>query len=332
MSLRLSRTFAVLAVSTALTVPALAYGGMAMPYYEPPAQAFWDQAIAPNGAEVERLLRAATMSRGQADNLAGQDVDADGSTRQALYDEAIGALRQARRLDPTHQGVLLQLGLALEARGDGAGALEALGALDPTQDTGPEAATAMGRVYLRAGQLPEALRYLRSATSRASGWSYDVQSLYALALAQAGRLADGIDLLAPLIARAGYAPILYLTLASLYDRDEQLGRAYDTLTKMQSAMGSGGSASAQQAIGVLQLPTPERQYLLALAYETGGQLAEARTAWLNYAALGPRAHYAGRAEAHAAAIDAMLAARHAAKPAATKPKRAAPSRGARGTP
>lgn len=320
MSPRLPRVLALVTLSATLASNAVAYGGMGMPYYTPPQQNFWDTAVAPNGAEVERLLRAGSMSRGQADNLLSQDVDADGSTRRALYDEAIGALRQARRLDPKHQGVLLNLGLALEARGDGDAALEVLGALDPETDTGPDAATAMGRIYLRAGQMPEALRYLRTATARATSWSYDVQCLYAVALAQAGRVADGIDLLAPLLSRGGYAPLLYLTLASLYDRDEQLAKAYDTMAKMQSMMGSGGPASAQQALGALAMPTPERQYLLALAYEAGGQLAEARTAWLNYAGLGPRARYAGRAEGHAAAIDKLLADRLASKAATAKAK------------
>ena len=192
MSSRLPRTLAIVIFGSALTSQAVAYGGRGMGGYypQPQQQTFWETAVAPNGAEVERLLRAGTMSRGQADNLLSQDVDADGSTRRALYDEAIGALRQARRLDPTHQGVLLNLGLALEARGDGDAALEVLSALDPDQDTGPDAATAMGRIYLRAGQLPEALRYLRSATARATSWSYDVQCLYAVALAQAGRVAD----------------------------------------------------------------------------------------------------------------------------------------------
>jgi hypothetical protein len=110
-----------------------------------------------------------------------------------------------------------------------------------------------------------------------------------------------------------YAPLLHIALASLYDRDEQLGKTYDALQRMISQMGSGAAGSAQSAIAALKLPSPEKTYMLALAYEAGTQWAEARTAWLNYAAMGPRARYRGRAEAHVVAIDTLLAERKAGK-------------------
>lgn len=276
-------------------------------------QTFWDSAIEPGGNEVSRLVRDASSMRQQADNLANADTDASGAVRRGLYDEAIGALRAARRLAPKNDAVLLQLGLALEGRGQGRAAIEALTQLPATPEGSAEADLALGRVYLGAGDLPEALRYLRRAVTRTAGWAFDAQVVYASALAQAGRVSDAIDLLAPLVVRGGYAPLLYIALASLYDRDEQLGKAYEVLQRMNSQMGSGAAGSAQSAVAVLKLPSPEKTYMLALAYEAGSQWGEARTAWLNYAAMGPRARYAGRAEAHVAAIDKLLAERKAGK-------------------
>ena len=288
-----------------------AYGG---DYYPTADQTFWEGAIEPSGTEVNRLLRDATSMRQQADNLANADTDASGEVRRGLYDEAIGALRAARRLAPKNEGVLLQLGLSLEGRGLGRSAIEVLGQLPSVVEGNAEADLALGRVYLGAGELGEALRFLRRAVSRAGSYSYDAQVVYASALAQAGRLSDAIEVMAPLAARGGYAAVLHIAAASLYDRDEQLGKAYDALARMNSQMGSGAASSAQSAVAALKLPSPEKTYMLALAYEAGSQWGEARTAWLNYAAMGPRARYAGRAEAHVAAIDKLQAERKVAKP------------------
>lgn len=314
MSVRLLAAGAALA-SLTLVRPAPARADRMYGDYYPAMsdQAFWDSAIEPGGNEVNRLVRDATNMRQQADNLANSDTDASGAVRRGLYDEAIGALRAARRLAPKNDVVLLQLGLALEGRGLGRAAIEALGQLPVTTDGNAEADLALGRVYLGAGELPEAIRYLRRAVSRTGGWGFDAQVVYASALAQAGRVSDAIDLLAPLAVRGGYAPLLHIALASLYDRDEQLGKTYDALQRMISQMGSGAAGSAQSAIAALKLPSPEKTYMLALAYEAGTQWAEARTAWLNYAAMGPRARYRGRAEAHVVAIDTLLAERKAGK-------------------
>ena len=305
---------ALLGLSLLAPSPATA-DRMGYDFYAPADQTFWEAAIEPSGNEVGRLLRDATGLRQQADNLANADTDATGATRRQLYDEAIGALRAARRLAPKNEALLLQLGLALEGRGDGRAAIEALSQLPSIGDGNAEADLALGRVYLNAGDLTEALRFLRRAVSRPGGWSYDAQVVYASALAQAGRLSDAIEVVAPLAVRGGYAPILHIAVASLYDRDEQRGKAYDALARMNSQMGSGAASNAQAAVMGLKLPSPEKTYMLALAYESGTQWGEARTAWLNYVALGPRARYAGRAEAHVAAIDKLLAERKVVKPA-----------------
>ena len=103
-------------------------------------------------------------------------------------------------------------------------------------------------------------------------------------------------------------PVLWLALAVSYDREEQLSAAYQVVEQLQSSMSTEYGRQLQQAIATIDfVPALDRRYYQAFLYETAGYLTEARGEWLNYAAGGEHAPFRGRALAHVAEIDRMLA-------------------------
>ncbi len=100
---------------------------------------------------------------------------------------------------------------------------------------------------------------------------------------------------------------MLLALAVACDRDEQVGRAAETLEKLISMLAGTGSrlGTLPDNIGVIYAPAIDQHYFEALLLEAGGHLAAARAAWMAYARAYPAPRFRERALAHVAEIDRM---------------------------
>ncbi|MCE9573565.1 MAG: hypothetical protein K8W52_10450 [Deltaproteobacteria bacterium] len=272
---------------------------------------YWADLVDPHGDEIRLITDKAAQLQGQASNLALYDSDPTGVQRARLLDDAYGMLRYARRLAPHNATVLLALGRVADDGGRVAAAVEALEAYTRETDAVlPDASLRLGKLYLRLGDPERAVRSLRGVRADTSGGA---GPLYlAAALTAAGRVDDATDALDRLVggpnASVSDMPVLWFALAVTYDRDEQLSAAYRVVEQLQSAMGTEYGRQLQQSITAIDfVPALDRRYYQAFLYETAGYLTEARAEWLNYAAGGARAPFRGRALAHVAEIDRMLA-------------------------
>jgi tetratricopeptide (TPR) repeat protein len=284
---------------------------------DPDRGVFWRDVIEPHKEELDLIRAKARYYLNSADQgMSSYDFEQAPRTHERIYREIYGMLRYARRLAPGDVEVLALLGRTADAIGKTREAIEALQMA--VQIAGPERAGIevtgrLGAIYLRLGQLDDAIRYLKLAQSPiATGLPITAHALIDLstALALDGEMSDAIDLLsnslpAALPAYSGEAVLVDFALAVQYDRDEQPSAAFDVIDHLETALqGQGLVATVQNAmVGMRFAPAEDEHYFHALLYEIGGYYAEARADWALYAAI-PDAPWRGRALDHIAAIDA----------------------------
>jgi tetratricopeptide (TPR) repeat protein len=172
----------------------------------------------------------------------------------------------------------------------------------------------LGAIYLRLGELDDAIRYLRLAQGPlmpSVPASARVLVDLSTALALRGEMSEAIDVLANSLPQTmpGYYPnevlLVSFALAVQYDRDEQRGAAFDVIDHLETALQSQLAPQLQTAlIGMRYAPAEDQHYYLGLLYEIGGYYPEARAEWAHYAAAGD-SPWRARALDHIAAIDAQ---------------------------
>lgn len=285
------------------------------------ASDFWREVIEPHGAAVTAIVAKA---RTAIDRL-GETADGERVVERRLraLGDAYGMLRYARKLAPENPEVLGLLGYTADELGKTHTALEALEACIRVQ--GPERAGSsvtgrLGMIYLRLGQLDDAIRWLRYAQGPISAADNAVAVVHlATALAARGQMPDAIDVLGnALPAQTNYftdpVTLVSFALAVHYDRDEQRGAAFDVLDKMQATLQQELGPFTQRALAAMRFAPPEDQYYYqALLFETLGDYTEARAEWGLYASIAD-APWRRRALEHIRAIDAQRSARPGAVP------------------
>lgn len=283
------------------------------PHDDPGASTLWREADEPHSAEVEALLSRARSAMSKLGESDGRTPD----RRLRHASEAYGVLRHARKLSPDNPEVLSLLGLVADELGKTRQAIDALEAC--VRVRGPERAGAevtgrLGTIYLRLGQLDDAVRWLRYAQGPITVGDGPAALVHlATALAARGEMSDAIDVLAGALPRqaGGYftdpVTLVSFALAVHYDRDEQRGAAFEILDRMQAALQQELGSSVQRALAGLRFAPPEDEYYYqALLYEALGAFTEARAEWALYAAV-PDAPWRLRALEHVRALDALRA-------------------------
>lgn len=289
---------------------------------------FWAEVVSPHRAQVGAIKLALR------DALGVLTSDWSPEQRERVVAEATRLARHARTLAPDDPELGYYLGaLADEAglAGEAARRLAEFAARAPRGPARTDALLRLGRLALRRGEPAAALGPLRQALGeRADRRSSSVAAVYlAHALDGVGRTGDAVELLS-LRVEAGTGSweaedaLEWLTLAVIYDRDEQITHAFDLVVRAQQAL-SGSYAERLEAGLALAPPVPaaELHYHRAFLYETAGFLHEARAEWLAYVRL-PTALAPARARAHLAALDRLLAERRPGRAPAPAGRRRAP--------
>jgi tetratricopeptide (TPR) repeat protein len=274
---------------------------------------FWRDIIEPHATQVASLV---TRARRAMTKAAASSPEADGyfAQRAKCLDDAYSMLRYARTLAPENPDVLHWLGIVADELGKTREALDALTA--SVKATGVDRATAdvtgrLGMIYLRLGQLDDAVRWLNHAQGVITTGDHAVPAIHlATALAERGEMADAIDVL----INALPPQITYYTdpqlqvslaLAVHYDRDEQRAAAFAVLDRMRITLQQELGSIGQRALANLPFaPAEDQYYYLAMLYEATGDDIEARAEWALYAAV-PDAPWRRRALDHIQAIDAQ---------------------------
>jgi tetratricopeptide (TPR) repeat protein len=283
------------------------------PAADPDRGNFWRDLAEPHKDEVAAILWKARNAIGQGDPTLGADYDPTGEGRQKLYRELFGMLRYARRLVPDNVDVLKLYAETADAIGKTRQAMDALHTvidLVGPDKAGIEVTGRLGEIYLRLGQLDDAIRYLRMAEGPiVSGNPMTAHVLVHLstALALRGQTTEAIDVLVDALPAAPqfYAneyQIVAFALAVAYDRDDQRSAALEQLDHLRSQLQEQWGVMVHAALGTMRFaPAEDQQYYRALLLETSDSYADARAEWALYAA----AHgaYAERALDHVAAID-----------------------------
>ncbi len=282
----------------------------------PGSQDFWQNVLDPHGEEVRAIVVKARQALQNAESGAQSDIDPTGQERLRFYRETYYVLRYARSLSPENVDVLALLGQAADGIGNTRQAIDALQAAIRIAgaDKAPPAVTGrLGAIYLRLGELDDAIRYLELAQGPVSVNNPTTASVLidlATALALRGQTIEAIDVLKnsiPAQTSIDYAPEMQLVkfaLAVQYDRDEQRSAAFDVLDHLQNVLQGQMGQQLQVALAMIRYAPPEDEhYYRALYYEALGHYVEARAEWAVYAASG--AAYRGRALDHIAAIDAQ---------------------------
>lgn len=291
---------------------------------------FWRDMIEPHATQVASLVARARRAMTKAQTAAPDD-DGYFAQRARYLDDAYGMLRYARTLSPENADVLHWLGIAADELGKTREAIDALTA--SVRVTGVDRASAdvtgrLGMIYLRLGQLDDAVRWLDHAQGVITSGDHAVPAIHlATALAARGEMADAIDVLVnalPTSITYYTDPLLQVSLALAvhYDRDDQRAAAFTVLDRIRITLQAEMASLGQRALANLPFaPAEDQYYYLAMLYEATGDDIEARAEWALYAAV-PDAPWRRRALDHIAAIDAQ----HRAPPgklagAATSPPR-----------
>jgi tetratricopeptide (TPR) repeat protein len=296
---------------------ARAQAEVAMPPPEPPVDPnrgnFWRDIAEPHADEINLILwkARAAMSQGEMTGLA--EYDPTGENHQKLYRDLYGMLHYARKLAPDNLEVLKLYAETADAIGKTRQAMDALHAvidLVGAEKAGNEVTGKLGEIYLRLGQVDDALRYLRLAQGPiVPGAPISAYVLIHLstALAMTGRTTEAIDVLADALPAS---PPYYSTemqmiafaLAVAYDRDDQRSAALETLDHLHAALQESWGTMIHQALATLRFaPAEDQQYYRALLLEATDNYSDARAEWALYAAA--NGTYAQRALEHIAAID-----------------------------
>jgi tetratricopeptide (TPR) repeat protein len=292
---------------------------------------FWRNATEPHADEVAMILAKARQAISQGDTMALQDLDAKGiETRNRSFSDSYGMLRYARKLSPENVEVLTLLGRAADESGKTRQAIEALESaaqlLGPDKPN-PDVTGRLGLIYLRLGQLDDAIRWLRQAQGPLSSTiSGQVVVGLATALAARGEMSEGVDTLIASVQPQnpyGENALVSFALVVFYDRDEQRSAAFEIVDRMQSALQQQYGSQIQQALAGMRFAPPEDQhYYQALLYETTGDYTESRAEWVLYADTGGQ--YRARALEHVRDIDGQRRAKpgsHAITPTITPHRR-----------
>jgi tetratricopeptide (TPR) repeat protein len=290
--------------------------------YEPPIVidpergVFWRDIVEPHKDEIQTILRKARQALQQADAWLAYDYEHIVESHDRIYRDVYGMLRFARKLAPDNIEVLTLLGQAADGIGKTREAIEALHMA--VQLVGPEKAGSdvtgrLGAIYLRLGELDDALRYLRLAQGPvlpSVPASARVLVDLSTALALHGEMSEAIDVLLSSLptTNPGYYPnevlLVSFALAVQYDRDEQRGAAFEVIDRLETVLQGQLAAQLQASlIGFRFAPAEDQHYYLGLFYEIGGYYSEARTEWALYAAAG-NSPWRARALDHIIAIDA----------------------------
>lgn len=282
--------------------------------YEPPAPRkpahdFWRQAIEPHGPEIDILLGRARNALDLVNQSRNVELDATSlANRVKVLDELVGLLVYAHHLSPGNLDVLEQLGPIADEAGQPRLALDALHQLFRAR---PQAQTAarLAAIYLRRGELDDAVYWSRTALASTFGGGFDrgdqpAQVLLASALELRGDTGSAIDTLANAAPFERQALIAQLALAVAYDRDEQRGAELDVLARIKSSVGESYAEEVEDAIGRFRFaPAEDVHYFRALFAESIEAYTEARAEWLVYASSGGA--FRARALTHVADLDTM---------------------------
>jgi tetratricopeptide (TPR) repeat protein len=277
------------------------------PVDDPTTTDFWREMLEPHGRQVTAILGSAKRALGKAD-----DDDEPLATRQRAVRSAYQMLRHARTLAPENPEVLRLLGHAADELGEAPQAIDALEAcvrITGPERAGPEVTGRLGALYLRLGQLDDAIRWLRYAQGPIAAADHATAAVYlATALAARGQMAGALDVLVNAVPpHTGYftdpVTLVSFALAVHYDRDEQASAAFDVLDRMQTALQHELGPFVQRALALMRFAPPEdRDYYQALLYEALGATTEARAEWALYAQL-PDAPWRDRALQHIRLLD-----------------------------
>jgi tetratricopeptide (TPR) repeat protein len=279
----------------------------------PAPHEFWRDVSEPHGVEIDDILMKANaaVNRGEATFIA--ETDPTGEGRQKLFHELFGMLRYARRLAPGHLAVLQLYAQTADAIGKTREAMDALHAaidLVGPDKAGPSITGQLGAIYLRLGQLDDAVHYLRMAQGPVlPGAPNTARVLVNLstALALRGQTTDAFDVLADSMPTApsyyyNEYQLVTFALAVAYDRDDQRSAAVAQLEQLRSNLHDQWGPMVTAAIASFRFsPAEDQQYYRALLLEATDNYVDARAEWALYAA--GRGTYARRALEHIAAID-----------------------------
>ncbi len=283
------------------------------PPIDPDRGNFWRDLTEPHKAEIDDILAKATgaMQRGEATFIV--EYDPTGEGRQKLFRELYGMLRYARRLAPDHLEVLKLYAEAADTIGKTREAMDALHAaidLVGPEKAGPAVTGHLGAIYLRLGQLDDAIRYLRIAQGPIVPGAPDSARVLvelSTALALRGQTTDAIDVLADALPTApayysGEYQLVTFALAVAYDRDDQRSAAVEQLEHLRANLQDQWGLMVTAALAAFRFSPPEdQQYYRALLLEATDNYADARAEWALYAA--SHGAYSQRALEHVRAID-----------------------------
>ncbi len=285
----------------------------AAPPVDPDRGNFWRDLVAPHKDEIDVILWKARTAIGQGELAQLSEYDPTGENRQKLYRELYGMLRYARRLVPDNLEVLRLYATTADAIGKTRQAMDALHAaidLVGPEQAGAEITGRLGAIYLRLGQLDDAIRYLRLAQGPivpGSPITAHVLVHLSTALALRGQTTDAIDVLEQALPAnppfySNEIQVVAFALAVAYDRDDQRSAALDQLEHLRAALQDQWGQSVQTALAPLRFaPAEDQQYYRALLLEATDSYSDARAEWALYAA--SNGAYARRALDHIAEID-----------------------------
>ncbi|HUQ01889.1 MAG TPA: hypothetical protein VM261_05300 [Kofleriaceae bacterium] len=274
---------------------------------------FWGEVVSPNHDQVRAIKQQLR------DALAVISADWNPEHRERVIADATRVARHARSLDPGDVEVVYFLGALADEGGRSADAVRFLTEASQRAARGParsDALVRLGKLAMRRGRPADAIVPLRQALGeRADRRTTTIAAVYlAHALDGAGRTADAIDVMRPRVEAASgnwdvEEALEYLTLALLYDRDEQVSLAYDLVVRAQTALTSSYAERMEAGLSLAPpVPAAEIHYARAFMYETAGFTHEARAEWAAYVRL-PSAAATPRARAHLDAVERILAER-----------------------
>ncbi len=268
---------------------------------------FWLDVITPHHKEIDLLVNKA----GTAVTAADAAIAAGGV--EWAHDElrtAFGAMTYARSLAPDDVDVLAAYAAVSDRLGRTDDAVAALQRAITLGDVPRSITGQLGTIYLRRGQLDDAIHYLELA----QGGTDEDDAQYTIALSNAlalrGRSREATDILldsVPLDFAASPTTggtMLELALAVRYDRIEQRSAAFETIDRISVAMqGQELLQYLDSALGSMRFAPPaEQHYYLGMVYEVSGFGMEARAEFALYAATAGTP-YRKRALDHIAALD-----------------------------
>ncbi len=282
---------------------------------------FWLDVITPHHKEIDQLVTKAdtTVTAADAAIAAGGIEWAHDELRTAF-----GAMTYARSLAPDDIDVLAAYAAVSDRLGrtdDAVAALQRALTVGGADGVPPSVTGQLGTIYLRRGQLDDAIHYLELA----QGGNDEDDARYTIALsnalAQRGRSREATDVLLDSVppdfssSPTTGGTMVELALAVRYDRIEQRSDAFETIDRIATAMqGQELLEYLDSALGAMRFaPAADRHYYLGMVYEVTGFGLEARAEFALYAATAG-APYRKRALDHIAALDRVSRAAAIAPP------------------